>query len=160
MKNNLALLLCASALHPAPRFENTLEAQKAEITRLTGLLKTATETIAARDNTLLGITSERDTATAQVTALNGQLKTANETLADRNASIIGLTTERDDLKAAATTVEKKAAQLLASQGHAPLALGGTENPTGEKGKSLQEQYSAITDVTERAAFFKKHADKL
>lgn len=139
---------------------NTLEQQKAQIEKLEADLKAATELNEQAQSQIGALTSERDSARTDLTKAQSDLAAAQNTISDRDKTIAANAQEITTLKAEATTVEKKAAHLLASQGHAPLNIApDTDGAAGEQGKTLLDQFNSLTGAA-RTEFWNKHKAQL
>jgi hypothetical protein len=140
---------------------NNLTEKKAEITRLTGERDAITNRVAEQCRTLKAHTKERDFAQAVVATKAATLKHLSTAISESDPGCRELAAEISTLKASATTPGKMAARILGNSGRVPLSVGS--DPDAIEGKvkgSLAQQYAAIADCSERAAFFKKHQDKL
>jgi len=156
-------LLLAASLIATLRFPrtNTLEAQKAEITRLTGELAAANEAKTKAESDLATERSAHQSTSASLAVVTSERDQARTDLTSANGTIATKDGEIANLKAAAVTVERKAQQLLASQGHEPLALTPDANTVdGKANATLAQQLDAITDPAARAKFYAKNKSKL
>lgn len=152
--------------------DNTIAAQRAQIEQLTGQLATANTTLAAREATNATLTSELATAATNLTAMTAardtartELATATASLATANASLGTAQAEATRLTGLQASTESRANRLLASFGHAPLAMNEadlepTPAPTGDSPAALQAQYRAIKGHQERAKFYAANKAKM
>lgn len=139
---------------------NTLEQQKAQIEKLEADLKAAIELNEQAQTQVTALTTERDSSRADLTKATADLAAAQATIGERDKTIEASAQEITTLKSEATSVEKKAAQLLASQGHAPLDITpATDGAAAAGAKSLLEKFNSLTGAA-KSDFWKKHKAQL
>lgn len=133
----------------------TLQAALEQIASLeVAATKLATDHKAALDEKA----TELAEANFKVTDLSAKLETANKGLADKSNELVAANATIAELKAKDATVAQRAAELAASQGIPPLAVGT------DKAASVDHlaEYRRLrgTDPVAAAEFYAKNRDKI
>jgi ribonucleotide monophosphatase NagD (HAD superfamily) len=131
---------------PEAKLKAALEASASAVAER-DTLRADIEALTAKNLELSG------SAEAKVAEVQGKLDAAVAEKAAALEQIAALTAKVAELEASAKTVAKAAAEKVAAIGlKEPLAVTNA-TPAGKDAGSILEQYAAITDASERLAFF-------
>lgn len=131
---------------PEAKLKAALEASASAVAER-DTLRADIEALTAKNLELSG------SAEAKVAEVQGKLDAAVAEKAAALEQIAALTAKVSELEASAKTVAKAAAEKVAAIGlKEPLAVTNA-TPAGKDAGSILEQYAAITDASERLAFF-------
>jgi len=111
------------------------------------------EKITALRSEIESLKAERDSTVAKLTARISELEPQAALVHELEASL-------KELEATQTTAAAQAAAIVASQGFTPATETSLPAPAAADTRSVLEKYNAITDPSERYAYYKANAAEL